>query len=114
MKMNGSKVSGLDIFVGLVLAIMLVMPINAVLYANTAVVIWDWFLTPQYGSGPSLAGWYGISIIVGLLTIHLNSRKDETEVDSVTAVAIISVVKAVIVCLLTLGSAALVRTIAGW
>jgi hypothetical protein len=39
--------------------------VGALLQALTMSKIWDWFLSPQYGGGPSNAAWYGLSVIFG-------------------------------------------------
>lgn len=96
----------------LMAAIIIAVPINAYFYAYTATILWDWFLAVQYGAGPTLAAWYGISTLFGLLQIKQNNTTTETS--SLIVVILSSIFVTLLSCGLTLFAAFCVRKILGW
>lgn len=42
-------------------------PITAIIGAKSTSKIWEWFVARDYGPGPSLAAWFGISEIIAML-----------------------------------------------
>lgn len=64
----------------LVLTILVgITPLMALLNAKIYGTIWKLLLSPQFGDGPSYESWYGIAILLGVLTHHLNPKEVETE-----------------------------------
>jgi len=110
--MRRSDSSGLDIFIGLALAFLVAAPICALVTAATAETLWAWFMAPQYGRGPSMAAWYGVSLLVALMTARVKRERVETE--SVIAAAIVEILACVFIALALLATAALVRKMNGW
>lgn len=106
------EASWLDVFVGLTLAFFVGAPVCALIVAATASTLWGWFLSPQYGVGPNYAAWYGIALLVSLMTARV--KRDKVDSESVVVVALAEIVLVVIVCLLTLAMAAMVKAMNGW
>jgi hypothetical protein len=102
--------SFLSAITGLLIIFVITGPLNAVIYAKTASVLWDWFLMKEYGSGPSTAAWFGISTIVGLLHI----KKSHEFEGSLLARALFMVLLTLLLCGVTLASAWLTKAIVGW
>jgi hypothetical protein len=59
-----------DKFTTLIFLIVMVFatPLCALLSAAIYAEIWDLLIAQQYGAGPSYRAWYGISVLVGLVT----------------------------------------------
>jgi hypothetical protein len=108
--MSNNDESVLSIFVGLAIILIISGPLNAVIYAKTAGILWDWFLLKEYGSGPSTAAWFGISTIVGLLHI----KKSYEFEGPILARAFLAIFIALFLCGLTLAAAWTTKAIVGW
>lgn len=54
-------------------------PISALVGAGTMSKLWEWFVARDYGSGPSMSAWFGISEIasVVLATALLNVTREK-------------------------------------
>lgn len=63
----------LAIFLWLLIAI----PASALVYTQALSMLWRWYLRPQYGFGPSFEAWYGVSMIIYVLTHHLQQRASQ-------------------------------------
>lgn len=70
-----SKPSRLTIFV-VFTTMILATPLFALLSAMIYAKIWDLLLAKQYGDGPSYQSWYGIAVLITLVTMHLNPQKE--------------------------------------
>lgn len=105
-----TRETGLSVIAGLVIALVIVGPINAVIYAKTASVLWDWFLRVEYGHGPSLGAWYGASVIFGLMNLKTEKSK-MLEGFSLLAQVFLSIVVTLLGCGLTLAAAYFVRLV---
>lgn len=60
----------LGVFVWFAVAV----PLSTIANAYGLSCIWRWFMSAEYGRGPSLGAWFGLSIIAVLLTVHLPHR----------------------------------------
>lgn len=97
---------------GRLVAFLVVVPLMALLHAWAASVVWGWFMTPRYGSGPTLEQWYGLSVIVdllGLAYIAIGVGRLQTDEGFMARV-----VRSVAVTLLVLAMAFLVKVVCGW
>jgi hypothetical protein len=54
-------------WLALLAAAVVVQPFVSLFVAWTLTVEWRWFLAEQYGPGPSLMSWFGLSLIAGLI-----------------------------------------------
>ncbi len=106
------KRGAIDACIGLVLFFVVAAPVCAGITVYTASTLWDWFLAPQYGAGPSHAAWYGIAMLVAMLTISLARTK--TDFDGLVESALFEILKALLVATVTLGMAFVVREMNGW
>ncbi len=63
-------------------------PVTAIISAKSMSILWDWFVLRDYGAGPSLAGWFGISTILGaaVSTSLVGVTRDKSEVDPISSV----------------------------
>jgi hypothetical protein len=100
-----------SILLGLLLVFVIFPPLNALTTSWTCREIWSWFLAATYGPGPSLAGWYGINLLMTLATLHLTREKwgitlagRATKSFGLTALG----------CALILGVSYFVRIVCGW
>jgi hypothetical protein len=66
-----------------VLVAMLLSPFSGMVRALAFRLLWGWFLAPQYGDGPTLRAWFGVSILITLLTYRLDSTSGKSSVSSV-------------------------------
>lgn len=57
-------------------------PAVAIVEAAVLQTIWRWFLAAQYGAGPALGAWFGISMVVHVMTVHLFHRGDDYKGDT--------------------------------
>ncbi len=64
---------------GTLLWFLIAVPTSAFLQAWTAHNMWSWFLAAQYGPGPTLGAWFGVTVIVSLLTRGLK-REPATDI----------------------------------
>ena len=78
--------------IGLLLAVIIFTPINALIQAATFSKLWEWFVAGQYGHGPTYSTWYGISLILGTIvsTTIVNARVTTKDGDG-TASSIIAI-----------------------
>ncbi len=53
--------------------------IGAMIQAAAMQRLWLWFLSAEYGTGPSLGAWYGISTIVALRVQSVVGDRSETD-----------------------------------
>lgn len=53
---------------------LIVILIDAVLNAWAMSELWRWFAAPQYGAGPQIGAWFGITIVARLM---LHGEADE-------------------------------------
>lgn len=99
----------------LFLVVLAIAPINALAQAATFSTIWGWYASPQFGPGPSYAGWYGLSLIFGLAVGCALSGYNVTSEDSKGLKgALMKLVGLLISYPLVLGFAWLVGSILGW
>jgi hypothetical protein len=99
----------------LVLAILvgaLLSPFTGMLRALVFRLLWSWFLTPQYGEGPTLQTWFGIGVLYSLITLR-RGKSEELSGSVMRRVA-----ESVFFDLMTLGAviiaAMLARVVWGW
>jgi len=59
---------------GILLLIIVAIPASALLETVAARNVWSWFLATQYGPGPTLGAWFGISVTVSILTGRLHGK----------------------------------------
>lgn len=64
--------------------------ISALIQAWTITKLWTWFVAAEYGPGPSMGAWYGISIILGLIVgmaiLKIDSKDEPWDVVIKTSV----------------------------
>jgi hypothetical protein len=82
--------------------------------AATLSKLWSWFVSAQYGAGPTYAVWYGASLIVGVVliwpTMHLSKDRDTKTLTDQCA----QTLGALIVLAATLGVSWCVGHLFGW
>lgn len=106
------KITPLDFFIGLAVATFVTAPLSALLVSWAAGTMWDWFLRPQYGAGPSSAAWFGIATIAGIVLVGpLSNLAKEERNGSVTAKSIGYLLGIAIVMPVVVGSAWVVRAL---
>lgn len=80
--------------------------------------LWAWFVAPQYGAGPRYATWYGIALIVGILTTRRTSDTRSSKADekfgAVAYAALVGSLAVLFALALTLGVAWCTGQIFGW
>lgn len=65
------------------------LPIGAFIEAGAASKLWEWFLSSQYGAGPSIGAWFGVLSIVDLVVlgvIRANAKQDAEDSQVVSVV----------------------------
>lgn len=100
------------LWTALSIAVFVVTPIVAYIYAWTARTMWLWFAKPQYGSGPTMASWFAIFVIGDLMLTRV--KKADSDVDSPILGVLFLVVEAIVVALFTLLAGAVVHSWFGW
>jgi hypothetical protein len=63
-----------DIALALLTAIA-ITPFTGMLRAVVYRLLWGWFLAAQYGAGPTLAAWFGIGLLMSMLTVKFDSSE---------------------------------------
>lgn len=103
----------------LVLAILigvLITPFTGMVYALACRLLWGWFVAPQYGDGPTLETWFGVSALYGVIVAIGQARHDSAK--PLPSGVIGYVVKSATTGLMLLGvaiaAAAMARVIWGW
>lgn len=86
----------------------------ALLQSFALSTLWRWFLSPQYGAGPSFAAWYGVAAIVGLLMAASLQRVTVTRDERPIADAIARCVGIGIITMFVLGFTWLTGQVFGW
>lgn len=99
------------VFFLLTIAIGLVV---ALAQAATLAKLYAWFVMPQYGVGPSLATWYGISTIATLLIVSGTSHIKSTAAEKSWGQIFTDVVGRLIGLPILLGLAWLAGKLFGW
>lgn len=61
---------------------LIAIPASTLVYTQALTMLWRWYLRPQYGTGPSFAAWYGVSMIVTVLTWHLARQRPRAVEDA--------------------------------
>ena len=90
------------------------MVAHAIAMASTLRLLWGWFLSPQYGAGPSLAAWYGASTIFGLsIGLALSGYGVKSE-ERTFAKSCGGIVGGMIGMLLVIGMCWCVGSVLGW
>jgi hypothetical protein len=69
MTTETKKLDPRDAILMLLLGLVLV-PVSGVLRALTFRLLWGWFMATQYGDGPTLQTWFGINVLVSLMTYN--------------------------------------------
>lgn len=106
-----AKPSPLDIFIGLAIGVLVAAPLSALLLSWGASTLWGWFVQPQYGGGPSMAAWYGLSLIAGLF-MHGIARDTSKVNGSVIGTVLLKLLSLAVGVVLTVGIARLVLAMA--
>lgn len=89
-------------------------PVNAYVGAWTMSRLWQWFISTQYGAGPSMAVWFGIGAIANIaLGQRLAIVAKDPEWDRSSGF-ISRAVMFPIACALMLASCGLLGSIMGW
>lgn len=94
-----------------------VTPLSALLSAKIYAMIWRLLLSPQFGDGPSYESWYGITILLSVLTHHLLPKppaEPTAEAKPLLRAALDSTVAFYVHAGLGLLFAAFVRLALGW
>jgi hypothetical protein len=87
-----------------VLGMPVLIALSSIWRGYVLTVLWGWFIVPAFGAHPlSVPLAIGISMLVGMLTMHKNGKEAEKEMGAGTAIAT-SVGLAVLVPLAALGS----------
>lgn len=69
--------SASELILVVVISFLIAAPLNALIYAGTLEILWRWFLIQEYGTGPSLKAWFGISTIFSVLQVKSIPTKTE-------------------------------------
>lgn len=72
-KPKGDAESGLAAVVIGIAVIAAISLVNAHIYVR----LWDWMVEPQYGPGPSVQSWYGITLMLNMSRIRKLKESDE-------------------------------------
>lgn len=64
------------------IVVLVASPLFAFLSALIFRALWNITMAPQYGDGPSLQSWFGIALLVGLMTSHLRPQKPKDKEDT--------------------------------
>ncbi len=98
--------------VALTVAIMIGMiPINAYVTAWTLSRAWSWLIETQYGPGPKMGTWFGLSLIAGIvIRDKMPSRRDEMRSRDL----IVRVLAGPVLMVLALWIARIVAQLMGW
>jgi hypothetical protein len=72
-----AKLTTSNIIGGLVIAFLL-SPLSALITAFYCTTLWRWFVEAEYGGGPSMPAWYGVSAILMIL-VHRRDRAADKE-----------------------------------
>lgn len=76
------KITPLDFFIGIAIGTFVTAPLSALICAWAAGTLWDWFLRPQYGAGPSGPAWFGIATIASIVLVGPLSRLKKDDLDA--------------------------------
>lgn len=100
---------------GAILLAVLQAPLSALITAATMSKLWGWYVAPTYGAGPSYAGWFGLSAILGIAVSPslMNVQNKETSDDPLRDV-IGRTLGTWLGCALVLGACWLTGLVLGW
>lgn len=88
---------------------------SAVVQAWCMSVVWRWFVAPQYGAGPTLAVWFGLTIILRMMIAASTMRLKKAEPEhSPLYDAFTDSLAIIFAFLMTLGLAWITGSIVGW
>lgn len=65
--------------------ILLAIPAGVLIRTFVLSRLWFYFLSRQYGTGPTMGGWFGLSVISTLMTVSLAKEK-KNEADGLDVV----------------------------
>ncbi len=74
---------------GTVLWIAIDLPLTGILQSTALYMLWSWFMSSQYGTGPTFGAWFGLSVVVDILTRHLMPRDAAIPVSDVRVSALV-------------------------
>ena len=104
----------LDAIIGLALLFFITVPLGALAMTWTLETIWDWYLVPEFGEGPSNRSWFGISFLASAVFSFMTEAKKSDPEESVVLKALALTCHRVVLALILLGMAGVVRWMAGW
>ena len=70
----------------LILLVLAVCLADAILTGLFAYQVWWSFLSLQYGDGPTIGGWFGISLIVGAIMTSVTTVSDGGSLPTVSSI----------------------------
>lgn len=96
--------------------VLVIHPFVVVWEAFALSKIWDWFLVPTHGSGPSLAGWFGLMAIASLVlnTALMAIPREKLEDEKRLGVLFWRQIGAAIAFAIVLGTTYLTGLALGW
>lgn len=102
----------LDAIIGLTLFFLFTAPLVVLMTAFSCETIWDWYLAPAYGEGPSTREWFGVALIWEALRTHTSPKRDDEE--SVIVFMLKAAAKNGLMMSVLLLMAAIIKWMAGW
>lgn len=104
---TGGKVTAAVITIGMA-------PVNAAVQSWTLQKLWTWFLSGEYGPGPSRGAWYGIGAMIGvMMAMRLSYLAHKEGWDKPSAFLYRSL-ELPLVCLFSLAATWSMGSIIGW
>lgn len=95
------------------LVVAILSPFTGMLHALTFRLLWSWFLAQQYGEGPTLRTWFGISAITSLLA-GIRHAESKNSGESLSAMIANSVFVSALLLGVVIATGAVARMIWGW
>lgn len=76
-----------------VLAALVFTPVYALAAGAAFRLLWGWFVAAEYGPGPSIGAWVGISTILGLIVhnhgAQVSDRRDKSDASASSVIGVV-------------------------
>jgi hypothetical protein len=99
---------------GIVLWALFAIPTKALILTVVISRLWRWFLSAQYGDGPSFGAWFGAAVIISISTWHPSVKDFEDGSDANLRTCIAASLSTWTILVLTMLLAFAVGSIFGW
>lgn len=101
-------------FLGILTWLIMTVIGSALLHSWALSKMWHWFVSAQYGAGPSMGAWFGFAAIARLTLIRADESKSDEDADGVVSRMVRATIGHWIGILLALGATWLCGTTVGW